>query len=273
MSFKFPAVLLFAISAAFAAPVQAAPLSFKTQAFNAQSCAGKNKDGKPVCHESTVAYPVTGDKHLDNWVRKQFHGKLPTQKSVQAALNRDEEVKATNQENRQRRKDGEYLCALDYVNTLELEGYTPNYAVFGEEDWSYLCGAHGNGTHSLTVLKRSIANPKPLELDDILLPDLKAKLAHLLKEAYVKYLIENNEDSEKDAREYADKFYKEGFHVTDNWRFGKNGLVFLYQIYEIGSYVDGRPELVIPVKDLQSIVKPEILREAAKYRTNPKIKD
>ena len=82
-----------------------------------------------------------------------------------------------------------------------------------------------------------------------------------------------DESSEKDAREYADRFYKEGFHTTGNWRFGKNGLVFLYQIYEIGSYVDGRPELAIPIKDLQDIVKPEILREAAKYRANPKIKD
>ena len=273
MSFKFPAVLLFAISAAFAAPVQAALLSFKTQAFNAKSCAGKNKDGKPVCHESTVAYPITGDKHLDNWVRKQFHGKLPTQKSVQAALNRDEEVKATNQENRQRRKDGEYLCALDYVNTLELEGYTPNYAVFGEEDWSYLCGAHGNGTHSLTVLKRGVANPDSLKLDDILLPNQKAKLTQLLKEAYVKYEIGNDGVSEKDVREYMEGFNAEGFHAPDDWRFGKNGLVFLYQLNEIGGYVDGRPELAIPIKDLQGIVKPEILREAAKYRANPKIKD
>ena len=58
------------LSAAFAAHVQAAPapLPFKTITLEAKTCADRN------CHESTVAYPVTGDRHLDNWVRKQFRG-------------------------------------------------------------------------------------------------------------------------------------------------------------------------------------------------------
>ena len=155
---------------------------------------------------------------------------------------------------------------MDYIDTLELEGYTPNYAIFGQEDWEYTCGAHGNGVHTLTVLKRGIANPKPLKLDDILLPNQEGKLTHLLKEAYVKYLVEGGEDDEKSARKYIVEYNGNDFSATENWRFDKNGLTFLYQSYEIGAYVLGRPEFTIPVKDLQGIVKPEILKESEHYK-------
>ena len=254
------------LSLVFSATAQAAPLSFQSKTLEAKSCAGKDRDGKPLCHHLTVGYPITGDKHLDNWVKKQMGGKLPTQKSVQTALIGDKDVKETNKENQQHRKAGEYPCALDYIDTLELEGYTPNYVVFGKEDWEYTCGAHGYGVHTLTVLKRGIANPKPLKLDDILLPGQKAKLTHLIKEAYVKYLVESRDDDEKSARKYIVEYNGNDFSATENWRFDKNGLTFLYQSYEIGAYVLGRPEFTIPVKDLQGIVKPEILKEAEHYK-------
>ena len=255
-----------ALSLVFSANVQAAPLSFQSKTLEAKSCDGKNSEGKPLCHQLTVGYPITGDKHLDNWVRKQMGGKLPTQKSVQTTLMRDKDVKETNKENQQRRKAGEYPCALDYIDTLELTGYTPNYAVFGKEDWKYTCGAHGYGVHTLTVLKRGIANPKPLKLDDILLPGQKAKLTHLIKEAYVKYLVESLEGDEKSARKYIVEYNGNDFSATKNWRFDKNGLTFLYQSYEIGAYSLGRPELTIPTKDLQGIVRPEILKESGHYK-------
>ena len=255
-----------ALSLIFSANVQAAPLSFQSKTLEAKSCDGKNSEGKPLCHQLTVSYPITGDKHLDDWVRKEMGGKLPTQKSVQTTLIRDKDVKETNKENQKLRKAGEYPCALDYIDTLELEGYTPNYAVFGKEDWKYTCGAHGYGVHTLTVLKRGIANPKPLKLDDILLPGQKAKLTHLIKEAYVKYLVESLEGDEKSARKYIVEYNGNDFSATENWRFDKNGLTFLYQSYEIGAYSLGRPELTIPTKDLQGIVRPEILKESGHYK-------
>ena len=255
-----------ALSLVFSANVQAAPLSFQSKTLEAKSCDGKNSEGKPLCHQLTVGYPITGDKHLDNWVKKQMGGKLPTQKSVQTALIGDKDVKETNRENRKLGKDDGSPCALDYVDTLELEGYTPNYAVFGQEDWEYTCGAHGNGVHTLMVLKRGIANPKPLKLDDILLPGQKAKLTHLIKEAYVKYLVESRDGDEKSARKYIVEYNGNDFSATENWRFDKNGLTFLYQSYEIGAYVLGTPEFTIPTKDLQGIVKPEILKESEHYK-------
>lgn len=81
----------------FSATAQAAPLSFKDKNIGSQILFGKNSEGKP-CHQLTVRLSDYGDKHLDDWVRKEMGGKLPTQKSVQTTLIRDKDVKETNQE-------------------------------------------------------------------------------------------------------------------------------------------------------------------------------
>ena len=66
--------------------------------------------------------------------------------------------------------------------------------------------------------------------------------------------------------EYVNSRFGIGFKITNDWRFDKNGLTFDYDIGELGTYVEGGPELTIPVKDLQGIIKPEILRESEHYR-------
>lgn len=198
-----------------------------------------------------MAYPITGDRHLDNWVRKQFHGRLPTQRSVQAELNRDEDVKYVNETNPQRLREGDYVCKIREMDTLKLAGYTPRYAVFEFMYWAYQCGPHGNGSISLIVLKRGAANPKALEIKDILLPGQTAKLVRLLKEAYVKDRIESD-ISEQTAREDADR--PEHDYLSGDWVFGKNGLIFKYDGELGGGYVDSTYEFAIPTRDLQGII-------------------
>ncbi len=260
--------VLSAVSVAYAQTAPSSPLSFRTVRLEAKSCHGKDQENKPICHESTVTYPITGNRHLDNWVRKQFHGTLPTQRSVQAKLNRNEIVKYTNQENPQDMRKGEPPCRLQFADEWSLGGYTPNYAVFRHDTWEFACGPHGNGNTELFVLKRGAAHPQPVKLDDILLPNQKARLANLLKAAYVKYLTERGSDSEQETLEYVNGQFGNGFQITNDWRFDKNGLTFEYDIGELGAYAEGGPKLTIPVKDLQGIIKPEILREIGHYRQN-----
>ena len=269
--------VLSAVSVAYAQTAPS-PLSFRTVRLEAKSCHGKDQEHKPICHESAVAYPVTGNRHLDNWVRKQFHGTLPTQRSVQAKLNRNEIVRYTNQENPQDMRKGEPPCRLQFADEWSLGGYTPNYAVFRHDTWEFACGPRGLGNGELFVLKRGAAHPQPVKLDNILLPNQKARLANLLKAAYVKYLAERGRDSDEqevseqetlETLEYVNGRFGNGFQITNDWRFDKNGLTFEYDIGELGTYVEGGPELTIPVKDLQGIIKPEILREIQHYRAKP----
>ena len=270
--------VLSAVSVAYAQTAPSSPLSFRTVRLEAKSCHGKDQEHKPICHESAVAYPVTGNRHLDNWVRKQFHGTLPTQRSVQAKLNRNEIVRYTNQENPQEMRKGEPPCRLQFADEWSLGGYTPNYAVFRHDTWEFACGPRGNGNTELFVLKRGTAHPQPVKLDNILLPNQKARLANLLKAAYVKYLAERDRDSDEQevseqetlkTLEYVNGRFGNGFQITNDWRFDKNGLTFEYDIGELGTYVEGGPELTISVKDLQGIIKPEILNEIRHYRKNP----
>ena len=266
--------VLSAVSVAYAQTAPSSPLSFRTVRLEAKSCHGKDQENKPICHESAVAYSVTGNRHLDNWVKQQFHGRLPTQSSVQAKLNRNEIVKYTNQDNPQDMRKGEPPCRLQFADEWSLGGYTPNYAVFRHDTWEFACGPRGLGNTELFVLKRGTAHPQPVKLENILLPNQKARLANLLKAAYVKYLTERGSDSEQkaseqEALEYVNSRFGNGFQITNDWRFDKNGLTFDYDIGELGTYVEGGPELTIPVQDLQGIIKPEILRESEHYRGKP----
>ena len=275
----FTVAVLSAVSAAYAQTAPS-PLSFRTVELEAKSCQGKDRENKPICHKSEVAYPVTGDRHLDNWVRKQFHGRLPTQRSMQAKLNRNEIVRYANQDNTQGMRKGEPPCRLQFADEWSLGGYTPNYAVFRHDTWEFACGPRGNGNTELFVLKRGAAHPQPVKLGNILLPNQKARLANLLKAAYVKYLAERDSDSDEQevseqetlkTLEYVNGRFGNGFQITNDWRFDKNGLTFEYDIGELGTYVEGGPELTISVKDLQGIIKPEILREVGHYRKNPAV--
>lgn len=258
--------ILGVVLAVFCVSIQAAPLSFQTKTIEAKSCF-VSKDKEKRCHGKTVAYPITDDQHFDAWVKKVFDGKLPTKKSVKQELQNNEMVQDVNQRNLE--EDSDFPCTVAFIDTLELEGFSPNYAVFGEEEWEYTCGAHGRGMHILTVLPRHTANPQALELQDIVLPNQMDKLIHLQKEAFIQYLQEPEfEMNEKEARKYFHE-YNEKFNGTSNWRMGKNSIIFLFQHYEIAAYSFGRPELVIPVKDLQGIIKPEILRETEHYTPRP----
>ena len=124
LSKALPIAVLSIASAAYAQTAPSSPLSFRTVELEAKSCHGKDRENKPICHKSEVAYPVTDDRHLDNWVKQQFHGRLPTQRSMQAKLNRNEIVRYTNQDNLQDMRKGDASRKKSYpicrINPLQI---------------------------------------------------------------------------------------------------------------------------------------------------------
>ena len=268
---------LFFIALLTATNVCAAPLSFRTVNLEARAdCIKEQNRDTSFCHELTAAYPRTGDKTLDAWalrrVQQAVGSKNLTPKGLQAFWAKSQDVRETNQDNAER----DSPCRLNYIHTLELEGQTPHYAVFGEEDWTYACGGYGDGSHVFLVVKRGAVKPKALALKDILLPNGRAKLNRLQKEAVAKDLVKYHSDfkefaSAAKARAYLDQYGDKDFQGTDNWRFAKGGLLFLFHGSELGSRLLGAPEAYIPAVKLRGIVKPEILREAAQYQIAPSI--
>ena len=273
-----PAKPLFLLVLPLAAAVHAAPLSYRTVTLEARAnCAKTEKEAGngSKCHELNVAYPKTGDKALDAWALRRIQKAVGTSnltpKGLQAYWARNGEVKAVNESNAE---GGDTPCHLDYNRSIELQGQTPHYAVFGGEYWDYACGPHGNGVYDLAVVRRDAAKPQALALKDILLHGGRARLDRLQKEAAAEHLAKYRSDdvsSVADARRAIDEYTVKDFKGTDNWRLAKGGLLFVFQSYEITPYVLGRPEAYIPAAKLKGIVKPEILREAAHYQIAPKI--
>ncbi|MDO4693445.1 MAG: RsiV family protein [Eikenella sp.] len=255
MKKPYSALCLLALSA----PLAAAPLSDRFREVKVRHCPSAQ-----VCHTQEAAYPLSGHAALDRWAA----GVL--QQNINARSLRPNALKAALSQ----KTENDTSCEQTYVNEIKLLGQSNHYAVFGEEDWEYTCGAHGNGTYRLYVLPQSGA-AQALPLAQIVLPGKMAELEKLQLAAWRQYLTQ------------ASNFAPEGFtpaeidaHLaqwpvagTHNWQLAENGLVFLFQTYEIGPYAMGRPELRIGREQLQGIIKPEILRETATFRPSRHARD
>lgn len=267
-------LLVIFLTTAAVLPISAAPLSTQSIKQEVSVCLRKES-----CHSMAVAYPKTGNKAIDAWGKQNMlailqdtiEGNLKVNNlnkgSLKAVLRNyitDENGKPILEEND--------TCKMDFLRQLALEGETSNYAILGLEHWEYTCGAHGNGSHSLLIVPKT-GVIKPLKLADIVLPNQKEKLVQLQLAAWKKYLAQPapSDDYVREkgwtAAEIEEHLQDWKFEGTDNYRFAKDGLVFLFQSYEIAPYSMGRPELLIPSKDLQGIIKPEILRETESYRS------
>ncbi len=133
---------------------------------------------------------------------------------------------------------------LGHVGSLEL---------FEVGDYLYTGGAHGMGHSEYVILDQN--SKRQLKLDDLLIKGKKAQLNRLVEKHFDKWLMDNELDV---AEHKATWEYK----MTDNVTFGKKGLTFLYQPYEIGFYAMGMPEVIVPYHELKGVIKSTYLRPA-----------
>ena len=265
---KFSAALV--LLAAAAAAAQAVPpeslfsLTFKAEFRDAESCQDTGNGGKPVCHTAHTAYPVTGDRYLDAWVKREMGGRLPTRQSAQAAFDADRRVKAARRANRTLGAGGK-PCVLRYTDRLSLDGYTPRYAVFEKDQHQSFCGGSYRFRHFFIVLPRGVPDPKPLTQADIVLPGRMAALVARQKEAYIGFLQKYRNMGEEEARRYAGRYNPRSPKDLGSWYFSNNYLVFRIRQDEAGSSPSlDSPRLFIHTRELQGIIRPEILEEAAR---------
>jgi len=100
---------------------------------------------------------------------------------------------------------------------------------------------------------------KLVTLDDLVVPGQAGALAALQRDAFRDWLRETQQFSDADIDAHlADASF--AFHPSKNWRIATDGLIFHYDMYEIGPRVFGAPEFIIAKDRLQGIVKPEVLR-------------
>ncbi|WP_353777281.1 DUF3298 domain-containing protein [Winogradskyella sp. 3972H.M.0a.05] len=107
-------------------------------------------------------------------------------------------------------------------------------------------GAHGND--NITFLNFNAETGDLLKNEDIL------KLNDKLTELAQKYFEEEVNAEDASIKDY---FFGEPFHLPANIGFTEEGVVFLYNVYEIASYAQGYTEFVIPFSDIDSFLKVE----------------
>ena len=74
-----------------------------------------------------------------------------------------------------------------------------------------------------------------------------------LKKIAKTYFIEDLKSQEENLN-IEDYFYGKSFQLPENIGYSEEGLIMLYNTYEIASYAQGYTEFVIPFEDVNSII-------------------
>ncbi len=107
-------------------------------------------------------------------------------------------------------------------------------------------GAHGND--KITFLNLNAETGDILSLNDMIL-DIDA-FKTLAKSHFEKSL-----KAEKEPAKMEDFFFGKPFQLPENIGYSDDGLVLLYNIYEVASYDRGYTEFVIPFEEVESYLK------------------
>lgn len=109
-------------------------------------------------------------------------------------------------------------------------------------------GAHGND--KIKFLNLNANTGEVYKLSDII--NNSDGFKALAKDHFLKSI-----DADKENNQIEDYFFGKPFQLPENIGFSDDGLVFLYNVYEVASYDQGYTEFVIPFNAVESYLKVE----------------
>lgn len=138
-----------------------------------------------------------------------------------------------------------------------------NIATFFLYFENYMGGAHG--WHNGVTLNADLARQILMGVKDLIGDEENKEIAlkNLLWESYKKYQIElatdfakeNKEPIPSEAEILENTFIKqEDIFISNSFQFTKEGVLFSYPPYAIGSYAEGQIELLVEWKDIQPLL-------------------
>lgn len=128
--------------------------------------------------------------------------------------------------------EGELLYNSPLITTIAINSYL------------FTGGAHGNDYIKLFNFNTETGDI--LKVEDVL--DLNDKFMALAQEKFEAEIIKN----EGNINDY---FFGEGFKLPENMGLNDEGLIFVYNKYEIASYAQGYTEFLIEFKELEKFLK------------------
>lgn len=128
----------------------------------------------------------------------------------------------------------------------ELTYQSENVITIAISTYEFKGGAHGND--KIEFLNLNATTGKVLSLDDII--SKKEAFKKLAETHFIKSL-ETNESKLK----MEDFFFGKPFQLPENIGYSDDGLVLLYNSYEVATFNQGYTEFVIPFEDVDSLLK------------------
>ena len=159
-----------------------------------------------------------------------------------------------------------FILGVDYYLEEENEYWPPYYAIDVVQDVAlnnrFLLtgtthqhteegGAHGN--YFSQNFNFDIKTGENLDWRDLFVDSLQV---YKLAEKTLQTELQKEEDIEISLYEFYD-FPEDRFYLPDNFLIDEHSFSFLYTVYEIGPYVQGETEIVLPFQEIKFLVKEE----------------
>jgi hypothetical protein len=107
-------------------------------------------------------------------------------------------------------------------------------------------GAHGND--KIVILNLDAKTGKVLNHNDII--NINDKFNSIAEKHFKNSLAQS--DSQSTIQDY---FFGKSFKLPENMGFSEDGLILLYNTYEVASYAQGYTEFVIPFEEIDELLK------------------
>ena len=153
----------------------------------------------------------------------------------------------------------EYLPRWSFDYELKKVRETDRYLVFSLQDISYMGGAHGSvGGAGFPTFDRQDGH----QVVPVLRPDCTEDIQPLLLRGLREYFREAGVELESGELMEMLTLPEEGLVPLPTWEPypAEDGLVFLYQQYEIAPYASGMPSFVLPFDEVKEFLSADALR-------------
>ena len=127
---------------------------------------------------------------------------------------------------------------------------TPEFICIETSQYTYTGGAHGIYGTSYENYDRNTGDL--IQLVDLFVPNFEKQLI-AIGEKYFRQSMAISTAESFDQTDYT--FPNDQFYLPQNFGLTKEGITFLYSIYEIAPYAKGEQEFTIPYGDLRTLLK------------------
>ena len=178
-----------------------------------------------------------------DWINQYFEDRIQKAEPAAFSAEPNEQVKV-----------GEGAVAGLSQSSMSVRYLSQWYkvATFIVDSYTYSAGA-AHGLYHKEFVNFDLSLQKRIALQDILIKGTERKVLDALYSANANWL--NDHAITRDKLQLSDNFY-----------YGVDGLVFVYPLYELASYAEGMPELILPYRVSQAVIKPEYLPSLPNYK-------